>query len=112
MPSSTLSFSHPKFKNKMAAKIYITLHHDLANDEHKKHQNKIFGVPEFSYVAPAGHIATTIKQWQLNLITIIVVTHQVLIGNFFKVDFGAIKIMILIEKNRERLNLGNRILNP
>ena len=74
----------------MAAKIYISLHHDLANDGHKKHHfgvyNKIFEIQEFSYVAPEGHIATTIKL--LNLITIIIVTHQVLIGNSCKVNFG------------------------
>ena len=53
--------------------------------------NKIIGAREFSYVVPEGHIATTIKQWHLNLITIIIVAHQVLIGNSFKVDFGEYK---------------------
>ena len=83
MPSSILSFSYAKFKNKMAAKIsenVTTLRHGLAHNEHKKHHfgvyNNIFGFREFSYDVSGGHIAPQ------NLINTIIVTHDVVSPTF------------------------------
>ena len=91
MPSSILYFSYSKFINKMAAKIsenVTTLHDGLANNEHKKHNfgpgvyNNIFGVREFSYDVSEGQIATIIKQWHINIITTIIVKHEIFAPKF------------------------------
>ena len=86
----------------MAAKIsenVTTLHHGLANNAHKKQHfgvyNNIFGIREFSYDVSEGHIATINEQRHLNLITTIIVTHEVV-----SPKFSSSKIMILLGKNR------------
>ena len=90
MPSTILYFSYSKYKNKMATKIsenVTTLHHGLAHNENKKHYfgvtNNIFGLREFSYYVSEGYISTIVKQWRLNLITRIIITHEVVSPNFW-----------------------------